>query len=265
MKNTLFNFITSLLFITPLHATTPPTCTGSDAFLSILDRPSIGFSACTVPDKGLSFESGFAYQKTSPEGYAHNAPQSELRIGLANNTELDFFPPNYNQTSNPYQSGFSATSVGMRRVLFFDNNQIATLQGYITPPSGSLAFGTTKLSYLINGLYTYTFDSQLSFTANIGLMSISSPPDEPNKNYYSFNPIVSVGWALTDKISPYIEFYSQSKTALDRGWGVSMDGGLLILIAHNVSVDISAGQRISGVINDLDHYFGAGISFALGI
>jgi hypothetical protein len=262
----LASIISHLLIPSILYAEhIPPTCSGDTALLSILDRPSVAFSACTVPSKAISIESGYSYQKATPSGYSHNVPQTELRIGLINNTEIDIFPPNYNETSNPFQAGFSSGSIGLKHVLFFDANQLASFQGLVTAPSSNPYFGSINTGFLINAIYSYSFNSGVSISPSVGFASVSSSSDFPTKNYYSINPILTMGWSLTDKINPYLEVYSQSKTAIDQSWGVSMDGGLIFLIAHNVSLDVSAGQRIAGFINSVDHYFGAGFSFALGL
>lgn len=267
MEKKFFLLISSLLVIAVAHAEhTPPTCSGDNALLAILDRPSVAFSACTVPNKASSIEAGYTYQNMVSNGHSYNVPQTELRIGLINNTELDIFPPNLNETSNPFQLGFGSTSIGLKHVAFFDLHQLATVQGYITAPSSNSAFGSKNLGFLINGIYNYSFASGLSISSSLGFASVPSPPSAVDtQNFYTINPIITVGWSLTEQISPYIEFYSQSKTAIDQGWGVGLDVGLIVLVAHNVSVDVSGGQRVSGAIGGVDHYFGAGFSFALGL
>lgn len=233
--------------------------------LSIIDRPSVGYSPCSVPNKTLYIESGYAYQLLTPSGYAHNLPQTEMRFGIINNTEIEFFPPNYYELNSPSLSGYGATSLGLKHILFFDTHQIVTVQGYVTPPSGNQYFGTVNTGFLLNGIYGYNFDSGVGIAVTLGWAANAAPPIVPAKDFYTFNPIIDIGLPITEQLAAYIEVFSQSKTALNQGWGVSMDGGLILLAQNNITLDISAGQRISGALGSVDHYFGAGFVIALGL
>jgi len=259
-------FVINVLSLANVTAqTVPPSCTGDNNMLAIIDRPSVGYSPCTVGNKILYIESGYSYQILTPSAYGHNLPQTEMRFGIMNNTEIEFFPPNYFEQSNPSQSALSATTLGLKHVFYFDSHQMITGQGYVTPPSGNQYFGTTNTSFIINGIYGYNFDSGFSFVTTLGVAANAAPIANPAKNYYTFNPIIDLGLPITEKIAAYLEVYSQSKTALDQGWGVSMDGGLIFLAEKNLTFDVSAGQRMSGYLGGMDHYFGAGFVIALGL
>lgn len=265
-RNFLLSNIVFLLLNNLLHAQAiPPACTDDNTLMALIDRPSVGFSPCTVANKRIFIESGYDYQKIIPIGNGYSLPQTEIRIGTINNTEIDIFPSSYQTQTAPKQSGFNDNSIGIKHVLFFNKNQLFTVQGYVTPPSGNQYFGTTNTSYLLNAIYNYNFDSGLGVYTTVGFASNSSPPISPTKNFYSFNPIIDIGWSFGDKLSAYLEFYSESKTAIDQGWGVSMDGGFIFLTAKNVTLDVSAGQRICGFLDNIDHYFGAGIVVAFGL
>ena len=267
MKKTITAILISYLCLIDLSPaqTVPPSCLGDTNMINIIDRPSVGYSPCTVGNKTLYIESGFSYQKFTPSGYGHNLPQTEMRFGILENTEIDFFPPNYLEQNNSSQSGFSPTSLGLKSILYFDSHQIVTAQGYVTPPSGSPSFGTVNTSYLINGIYAYNFDSGFSVFTTLGVAANAAAPSYPQKNYYTFNPLIDIGLPITQKISGYLEVFSQSRTAIDQGWGVSMDGGLLFLVDKHLTLDVSAGQRISGYLGAVDHYYGAGFVIALGL
>lgn len=246
------------------QTSSPPACTSDNRMLTIIDRPSASYSPCTVESKTLYIESGYAYQKLTPSGNGQNLPQMEMRLGLTDHTEIEYFPPNYFVQPSPYQSGFAEMSLGLKHVFYFDSHQIVTAQGYVSPPSGSQYLGTAKTSFFINGIYDYTFDSNFSIVTNLGIASNSAPPAFPAKNYYSFNSTINLGLPIANNIAGYIETYSQSKTALNQGWGVSMDGGLIFLVKKHLTIDVSAGQRIAGYLGNTDHYFNAGFVIALG-
>jgi hypothetical protein len=265
MNKWIFLIFSSLIFITNIHADNiPPACDASNTMVALIDRPSVAFSACPIPQKTLFIESGYEYQSIIPTGHAHAFPQTELRIGLPQNTEIDIFPPSFTQQYSPTQSGFSEYSIGLKRAMYFDANQLFTLQGYISPASGNQNYGADKIGFLINGIYNYNFNSGISLSTTLGLASVAAAPSTPGNNYYSFNPIITIGFPSMHNISPYVEVYSQSKTAIDQNWGVSCDGGLILLVKNNITVDVSAGQKISGALNNIERYVGAGAVLRLG-
>lgn len=255
------------LILTPISfaQTSPSTCVGKYSMLSIIDRPSVGYSPCTVPTNNLYIESGYDYINTISSGYLYSLPQTEMRFGIINNTEIDFFPPNYYELSSPSAKGFGSTSLGLKHIFYFDSHQIITVQGYITPPSGNQYFGSAQTSFLLNGIYSYNFDSGFNIVGTLGVAANAPPAVLPTKTYYTFNPIIDLGLPITKTIGGYLEVYSQSKTAINRGWGVSVDGGLIFLVKKNLTFDISAGQRIIGYLDQTTHYFGAGLVLSLGL
>ena len=264
--NHYFLLLVSYLLLPIAYASNvPPACSGDNTMIALIDRPSVAYSPCTVPDKTLFVESGYAYQLLTPSGYAHNIPQTELRFGLPHNTEIDVFPPNYFEQNQPPEKGFGSTLIGMKHALFFNEHQLLTLQGYISPPSGNQYFGTSTVSYLLNAIYNYNFDSGIGVSTTLGFASNSSSRASPTNNFYTFNPLIDIGWSFTDNLGGYLEFYGQSKTALNQGWGVSVDGGLILLAAKNITLDLSCGQRITGYLDGVDHYFEAGFVVALNL
>lgn len=265
IKKFLYFFIVNYLIPFALQAQNiPPVCGGNNTLIALIDRPSVAYSPCTVPAKMMLIESGYTQQKFISRGRGFYLPETELRLGLRNNTEIDLFPPSYNKQNHPLQSGFGSISIGLKHALFFDTRQLLSLQGYITPPTGNQYFGTLNTSFLINAIYNYNFNSGVGISTSFGFAANSSPASAPNKTYYTFNPILLIGWSLKHNLDAYIEFYGQSKTAVNQGLGVSVDGGLILLVAKNITLDIVFGQRIFGYLNNVEHYLGTGFVLAFG-
>ena len=240
----------------------PPTCQGGIS--AIIDRPSVAYGACTVPAQQLYIEQGFDYQILTPKSYGYNLPQTELRYGLTNHTEIAVNTPNYFSQVTPKQTGTSAINIGLKQELYYDAHQLLTWHGYIVPASGSYFVGTDKTSFLLQGIYSYSFDSGINVAGTLGWASNAAPPAAPAPTFYTFNPIVDIGWSFNETVSGYLELYSQSKTSLDAGWGLSFDGGIIIQLMKNLTCDFSGGQRIVGYQNNTDHYFGTGFAISLG-
>lgn len=253
------------LYASISSAQVPPLCHGgANSLLALVDRPSIAYNPCTVPAQKVLIETGYNFQQLIPQNNAHLFPQTEIRIGLINNTEIDLFPPQYNYQTPEPTSGFSASSIGLKHVAYYDEHQLISMQGYITPASGSNYYGTRDTGFLINAIYNYGFDSGVSISTLTGLLSSSDAPAEGGQSFYSFNPIVVVSWSLSERLSPYAELYGQSKTASNQGWGLSADIGFNYLVSNNLTIDIEYGQRLSGQIGAIKRYIGAGFVLMLG-
>lgn len=262
MYKTLLNALVLLTSVSAFSAPIPPLCAGN--LLSIVDRPSIAFSPCTVAPKQVLFETGYNYIQINPQNSAHLFPQTEVRIGIMNNTEIDIFPPQYIYQFPEHASGFASSSIGLKHVAFYDEHQLVSVQGYVTPSSGSNNYGTRGTGFLVNAIYSYGFDSGLSISTLAGLLSSADSPNQGNQSFYSFNPIAVMSWSIGDNLSPYVELYGQSKTAAYEGWGLSFDTGMNYLVTKNFSVDVEYGQSISGSINGIKRYIGAGFVVAMG-
>ena len=253
-------FIISFGTTIELHADDIPGCTGpNENLIALIDRPSVAFSPCTTPNKTVIVESGYDYYQYIPTGFAHYLPQMEIRIGLPKNTEFSIFPPSYLRQFNESAAGFGVSGVGLKHLAYYDEHHLFTIQGYIIPPSGGRNFGTRSTNFLLNGIYNYNFDSGIGISTTFGLVSQSEPPVNGNATYYSVDPIALISFPVTKKLNTYLEFYSQSATAYNEGWGVSYDIGVVLLAAQNVTLDMVYGHSLSGSLNGIRRYFGGGM------
>lgn len=263
------SFIFLLLGITSYslfaNKAAPEQCLGANSMPTVLDRPSVAYSPCTVGNKTVYVESGYAYERRTPNGYGYNLPQTEIRFGIINNTEIELFPPHFYAQNDPAQSGTGPNSLGLKHILFFNDSSIWTLQGYVTPPSGSRYYGTIDSSFLLNSIYSLYFSSGFNISTTLGLASNAAPSDAPADTFYTFNPIIDIGWNFTDKLAGYVELYAQSKYNVNSGFGLSTDGGLLYQLTPHVVLDVSYGHRIAGYLNNTNYYYGAGLTFAFGL
>ncbi len=260
-----FLIIIYCLIPSSLFAEEPVLCSGPGAMLAMSDRPSVAFSACTVLNKTIHVESGYSYIIATPNGYGFNLPQTEVRFGMINDSEIDVFLPNYIAQNQPSIAGPSASAIGLKHTIASNKHNILTLQGYVSPPSGSQYYGTVNTSFLLNGIYNYTFDSGLSITTSLGYAGNAAPSTSPAPNYYTFNPIIDIGWSFTNKLTGYFEVYTQSKSAINQGWGVSSDTGFLYLLAPYIALDASCGHRISGYLGNIDYYYSVGLVFSFAL
>lgn len=222
-----FLWLLGLIGLSPLsltHADAPPMCQGETALLAISDRPSIAFSACPVPKQTLYLESGYVSELLIGGSLGQQFPQPELRYGLTDTTEINWFPPTYDTQRRPALSGASENAFAIKHVISSNNSHTWTGQAILGLPTGSQAFGARQYGLTLNSIYTHSLPHDASITGILGFSSASTSPLEGNEQFYSFNPIILISPpTIGDRIAPYIEFYGQSKMAPDQNWGINFD------------------------------------------
>lgn len=246
------------------YADAPALCQGEDALLAISDRPSIAYSACPVPKKTLYLESGYNTQLLIADSLGQQFPQSEVRYGLNDTTELTFFPPTYNTQRRPTFSGFGQVSFGGKQVLNSNDSHIWTAQAILGLPDGSQAYGSGQYNLTINSIYTHSLPHEAAITGIIGISKTSTVPVDGNTTFYSVNPIILFSPpTIAERFAPYVEFYGQSKLAPDENWGINFDAGILYLVRPWMTVDIVYGHRLLRAVNDVEQFFGGGFVIKL--
>ena len=235
-------------------------CADRTNLFAVVDRPTVGDSACVVANKNSIIELGYQYQNLQGGGYQYNAPQLEYRLGLINNYEAVFILPNYiHQTLT---SGFSTTTLGIKHQALAQKNWVLSFEGLLTPPSGSSAFGSNNLGATFNGIFSYNFTDALNLTAMGGISSQNESTFSGGQRYFSVNPDLVLSWNK-DKISIYGELYGQSRTEFKEGSGFNADTGILYLLKKNISIDLEIGQHLSGSLGGYNHYIGTGMAILL--
>lgn len=256
-------FLACTFTIHPVIAKTSSSpCGGHDDLLLFIDRPSAEDNACVVPDKSLVLETGYQYQKLQGSGTQQNYPSAVLRTGLANLWEFNISSPNYTQQTVLPTTGFSEVVLGVKRLLRTTDKLVTSVEGLVTLPSGSAAFGSRKAGETVNGIFSYNLTEEFNLSGMFGVSSQSEAIDSGGGRYWSFNPDLVIGWSKGN-VSIFAEIYGQSKTASDEGSGFDSDIGILYLVRKNIVVDFEVGQRISGSLGGFQRYVGAGISIQL--
>ncbi|HAU0238525.1 TPA: transporter [Legionella pneumophila] len=253
-----------LLFSLQINAATDyqtyeTVCGEPTDMLSFLERGGIATNPCVVPPRSVLITSGYQYQQLIGEGVQHNFPAAAIQLGLPGYFEVDLLLPNYiNQTVDP-RIGFSQTQLIVNHVLWFNNKWVITASGTFVFPSGSASFGSPNPGGGVIGILSYNFNSQLNLTSNLGITTQSEPSYDGGQSYTSVNPDLILSWTK-NKISLFAEIYGQSKTAPDEGSGFSTDAGVLYQVKKNNVIDFEVDQRITGLLNGVERYYGGGIT-----
>ncbi len=257
----LFSFI--LLIVLPLAGwagAVPNPCSANAPMSALVDRPSKGDSVCTIPTASVMLENGYQYQHLTGGGHQQNFLESELRLGLPENTEFAIILPNYNVQSEEPGSGFAPTTFALKHVFGYTQDWIWTAEVLVSPNSGGDAFGSDKTAIAANGIVSYNFTDSVGATFQFGVSSQPEPPSSGSQRYTSVNPDLVLAWQLTPRFDIYGEIYGQNKTGPDQSSGADFDGGIQFLAKEHLLLDVEWGQRVYGNLGGFNNYIGCGIS-----
>lgn len=149
--------------------------------------------------------------------------------------------------------------MGIKHELGYNSKWVGAIEALATLPDGSAVFGSKRMGIAANGIVGYTYNSKFNISFMFGVSSQSESSQNGGHRYTSVNPDLVLTYSPTDKFDIYAEFYGQSKTASNEGSGFNLDAGFLYLLLPNLSVDVEAGQRMSGNLGGFAHYVGAGM------
>jgi hypothetical protein len=236
-------------------------CTGNSELLNIIDRPTVGDSACVVPFSKAVLELGYQYQQlTHSAGHEQNFPEAEFRLGLPANNEFVLLLPNYIHQSMTPHSGYTATTFGIKHEIGYNQNWLATGEVLLTLPTGSTAFGSKGLGAALNGIVSYTFNPEFNLSFMLGATTETQSSYDGGRHFTSINPDLVFTYSANEKLDFYGEIYGQSKTGPGEGNGFNFDGGVIYLLIPSLAVDLEFGQRINGNLSGFNHYIGTGMA-----
>jgi hypothetical protein len=234
-------------------------CAGSYALLALIDRPTIGDSACVVPNRQAIVELGYQYQTLTHQGIQQNLPEAELRFGLPLNNELAIILPNDIYQSKAPRIGATATFIGIKHQLAYRSNWVTSIEGFVVLPNGSTAFGNDKTSGYFNAIFSYNLSTQFNITSMLGVSTETQTHQVGGQRFNSINPDLVLSWTPRGWIVLYVEVYGQSQTGPHESSGFNMDTGINYLLTPHFSMDLEVGQRLSGNLDGFNHYIGAGM------
>jgi hypothetical protein len=230
-----------------------------EGLLNIVDRSTVGDSVCVVPFKNAVLEAGYQYQKlTQAAGHQQNFPEAEFRLGLPANNEFFLLLPNYILQSMTPHAGYTATTAGIKHQLGYTQDWVVTVEGLLTFPDGSAAFGSQGLGAALNGIVSYDFNPAFNMVFMLGGSTATQPNMAGGQRFNSINPDIVFTYSPIPKANFFAEVYGQSKTGPGNGSGFNCDGGVMYLLLPRLVMDLEVGQRIGGSLDNFENYVGAG-------
>jgi hypothetical protein len=180
LRSAFLLFLVATTGVLALHANAQ-ACGANAQSTIATDRPQITSSSIVVPCGSLQFENGF--QETSNGGqHTYDLPETEVRFGIANKTELRLTAPDYffnDNTTSGFANGMGDLSVGFKQ-------QLGPTHGFDISliPSVSLPTGANLISS-----HGYDPTVQLPWSRSLsknwtvaGMLSLMDPTQAGQRN-----------------------------------------------------------------------------------
>jgi hypothetical protein len=248
------------------HATLPDPC---GSILSIVTRPTVSTSVCTVRTGNVLVENGYANTVITglSGGTTAMYPQSFVRIGTFDpHLEVDVIPPSFNQSSlgDASTSGWSDFGLGAKAELGYGARWVYGVNAAITYPTGSRMFSAGNAQFTGNFNWDYTVNSvigasgTMSFNALSGVNSVGAL-----QSYFAFIPSALVAATLPGPSEFYVEYSYFSHAGPNLGAKSLIDSGYLRDLRPDVQLDIEYGFSPTLLDGQKQHYVGVGASFMI--
>ena len=222
------------------------------------DRPQITSSSIVVPCGSLQVENGF--QETGNGGQrTFDFPETSVRFGIANKTELRFGVPDYFQnddTSSGFSSGFGDLSLGFKQQLGptrggFDVSVIPS----VSFPTGANAISSHGYDPTVQLPWSHSLKK--NWTA-AGMFSLMWPTEGARRNLTG-QASVYFDRQLTQPWDAYVEY---SGAFPQRGGPQNViDFGTAYKLSPHQQLDFHCNFGLSSAVPD--HSIGFGYSFRL--
>lgn len=224
------------------------------------DRPSVSFSASTVPKKAFQTEIGYVYTYQEANNSTSTLPNLALRYGLFKGVELrvvtDYaFTRTSLDGTTSRQDGVMPLQFGAKLELFQAKGalpKVAAVSQIALPKLASRAFQTTGLQLMTRLLFEHDLGTGFGLFYNIG-------PDIAQSQQH-WNYTLGVSKSLGERASIYVEGFG---SWVDEGNAnpVGINAGFAYAPTNQIQGDVAFGMGLNDVATD---WFGTiGFSFYL--
>jgi hypothetical protein len=253
-------FLTAVLLAaaspSPSSSPAPNPCRGTSALLAELDRPTVGFSTCTVEPGSAVLEEAYQVQQSGSQSLVQY-PQGFERFGIGQNVEVDVVGPIFNRLLDRGTAthGFSDTGIGAKVQVPTRGALAAAFDALYTPPNGATRFTAGSSTETIN------LDLAAPLSATVGAAATFAYVASAQSS--AFMPSVVLTKQIGSHSQIYAEYVGVSNIGNGLGGRAFLDYGLQQLIGPNVEVDVERGGTFTGDPQKSFQYFSAGFGLRI--
>lgn len=219
------------------------------------DRPGFTNGSDVVPKGRVQVEAGLTrnvYPAGSGEGHATDAPETLIRTGLNDKTELRVTLPNYIWPSGT--SGFSDGAIGVR-YKFYQSKDGNTKFAFTPTLSIPLKTAVTTSGHVDP---TFLLSGQTTSGARWGISSnlILSYPTQNGGRLANYTATAQVTYALSGPLSVFGDVYDNAVSGSLPA--PIADAGFTYKVANNAQLDIETGRGLGGMAPT--QFYGGGVA-----
>ncbi len=247
-------------------ATTTPVPDPCGSIISIVTRPSVSTSVCTVREGHADVENGYTNSTTTGSGGGSTIsyPQSLVRVGVGPHMEISFSPPSFNRTSvgGAIASGSSDMSGGVKWELGYNAKASWGANVQVSAPTGDPAFTAGATQYTGNVNWSYTLSPVWSASGTLGFNSLSAlNAGGRYQSYGVFIPSIVLTLSLPAGSAAFGEYAYFSHAGPGLAARSVIDFGYVHDLGSHVQLDVEYGFQPTLINGQRSHYVGAGVSF----
>jgi hypothetical protein len=254
LVRTSYVFLGAILIAAAPSAAQDQTQTAASLGAIATDRPAVTNSSVVIPDGSLQFENGFLEMRTGGQSVI-DGPETLVRVGIAQRTELRLYVPDYfgNLTPGPSSSGFGDFGLGVKQQLGpvrgFDVSVIA----YVSFPTGASRISSGGYDPAVQVPWSRSLTPNWSAA---GMFSIYFPTQGATRNVTGESTFL-VDRQLTKVWDAFLEYAADFPQS--GGTRHLLHVGTAYKIAPEHQIDFHFGVGLSPAA--ADHFIGVGYSF----
>jgi len=220
------------------------------------DRPDQTETPFTVPKNHFQMENGFSYEQTDDNTRSFTIPSTLFKYGLNDHFEIGLITELATIKSFTKITGLSPVTFRIKDKIADENGILPTTSIICYMTIADLASDNLKAKYLAPAFkftMQHTLSKKFSLGYNLGVQWDGESP------YHVYIYTLTTDYFISDKIGIFAEvfgFATKNSKADNR-----LNTGLIFLLRHNVSIDISGGIGLSD--NSPKYFLETGFSFRL--
>jgi hypothetical protein len=236
------------------------------SIISIVTRPTVTTSVCTVRTGRVLIENGYTNTTTTGPGggVTVSYPQSLIRVGTADpHLEFSVTPPSFNRSSvgGSIATGYSDINVGAKYVIGYNRTASWGANAFVTIPTGARAFTAGAAQYTGNLNWGDAIGPVFSLSGTFGFNALNGYNSAGNvQPFFSFIPSIVLAAGLPGPSSAFAEYAYFSQIGPNLGSKSLVDFGYSRDLGRNVQVDVEYGFSPTPINGQKSSYAGAGLS-----
>jgi hypothetical protein len=235
------------------------------SIISIVTRPTVTTSVCTVRTGHVLIENGYTNTTTTGPGGGVTAsyPQSLIRIGTSDpHLEFSVTSPSFNRSSigGAIATGYSDINVGAKYEIGYNRTASWGANAFVTIPTGARAFTAGAAEYTGNFNWSDAMGPVFSLSGTVGFNALNGYNAGNVQPYFAFIPSVVLAAGLPGPSSAYAEYAYFSQAVAGPGSKSLIDFGYIRDFGRDLQFDVEYGFSPTPINGQKSSYTGAGLS-----